>query len=535
MPLTSELISQFVKITRDNTNVKKETTLYGTVVYDGRPYVKLDGSDLLTPISTTTNIKDGERVTVMIKDHTATVTGNISSPSARTEEVKNVATQVSEFEVVRAHTVTADDIQAVNAIIENLTTKLASIDNLDVNVLNAINANIETLKAQVIEGEKLTVEDIEAVTATIESIEAEFGKFTGISTEDLEALNAEITNLKAYTADFTYISAVRADIKELNATKLSSKEAQFKYAYIDFTNIGEAAIDKFYALSGIIDKVQVSEGVFTKELIGVTVSADLIKTNTLVVSKLVVQGTDGKYYALSTDFSGLEGVDPVDEDLIHGSNIIAHSITAEKIHADDLSAFGGSIGGFSLTSHSIHSHAKESVENSNPGVYLDTDSQFAIGDMYSYIKFYKLLDDAGNEVLDENGRPRYKLAISADSILFGSDTKTALSDVKALTEHIRMGTYKAPIVDENGNAVLDEDGNPTYDEKPCIEMYESDTAFRQVITNVKTMFMDGDTPKTAIDTHGVQTENLRVGREIEHCGFVWAKRTNGNYGLSWKG
>lgn len=79
MALSNDLISQFVKVTKDEVDTKKETTVYGTIVEkDGDKYVKLDGSELLTPITSTTDAENNERVTVMIKDHGATVTGNIS-------------------------------------------------------------------------------------------------------------------------------------------------------------------------------------------------------------------------------------------------------------------------------------------------------------------------------------------------------------------------------------------------------------------------------------------------------------------------
>lgn len=87
--LSSDLISQFVKVTNDKKEAVKEATVYGTtVVYGDDIYVKLDGSELLTPVSTTTNVVDGERVTVMIKNHTATITGNITSPSARGKDLE---------------------------------------------------------------------------------------------------------------------------------------------------------------------------------------------------------------------------------------------------------------------------------------------------------------------------------------------------------------------------------------------------------------------------------------------------------------
>ena len=106
MPLSSDLVSQFVKITKDNKRTKTETTVYGTIVdYSDSKYVRLDGSDLLTPVTMTVDAKAGERVTVRLKNHTATVTGNITSPAARVETVKVVVDSVTDVENILANTV----------------------------------------------------------------------------------------------------------------------------------------------------------------------------------------------------------------------------------------------------------------------------------------------------------------------------------------------------------------------------------------------------------------------------------------------
>jgi hypothetical protein len=95
MGLTSDLLSQFVQITKEPKKTRSETFVYGTTVeYEGDMYVRFDGSDLLTRVSTTTDTIPGERVTVMIKDHTATITGNMSSPSARSEDVTTAANNI---------------------------------------------------------------------------------------------------------------------------------------------------------------------------------------------------------------------------------------------------------------------------------------------------------------------------------------------------------------------------------------------------------------------------------------------------------
>lgn len=88
MSLSTDLISQFAKVTNDNSKREKGTAIaYATVVSRGDTmYVKLDGSDVLTPVSSTVSIRDEERVTVMIKNHIATITGNITSPAANSED-----------------------------------------------------------------------------------------------------------------------------------------------------------------------------------------------------------------------------------------------------------------------------------------------------------------------------------------------------------------------------------------------------------------------------------------------------------------
>lgn len=98
MGLSSELVSQFAKITNDKTTEKSEgVTLYGEVYEMGdKIYVKFDGSEELTPVTTiaekdedgnTTNfkygaasVKSGDRVSVLLKGHSATITGNLSDP-----------------------------------------------------------------------------------------------------------------------------------------------------------------------------------------------------------------------------------------------------------------------------------------------------------------------------------------------------------------------------------------------------------------------------------------------------------------------
>ena len=90
MGLPKELLKQFAKAVKPE-RPKTETIVNGTIAEkDGVKYLMIDGSEALTPIATTVDMVAGERVTAMIKNHTAVVTGNISSPAARSEDVKTV-------------------------------------------------------------------------------------------------------------------------------------------------------------------------------------------------------------------------------------------------------------------------------------------------------------------------------------------------------------------------------------------------------------------------------------------------------------
>lgn len=427
MALSSDLISQFVQVTKEEKQ-SKETTVYGTIVeYNGGKYVKLDGSDLLTPISMTADALDGERVTVMIKDHTALVTGNISSPSARTDtvkkidsDVKEMGTKISEFEIIIADKVSVERLEAEIARIDTLVSENVTIKGR----LDANEADIKTLTADnVTINEKLTATEADIEKLETDKLDAKVAEITYATVKQLEATDAQINNLEATYGEFKDLTTGRLDaaeatIKDLDAKKLNASEAEIKYANIDFANINMAAVEKLFTESGIIKDLVVSSGQITGELVGVTIKGDLIEGGTVVADKLVVKGEDGLYYKLNTDGSTVE-TEQTEYNSLNGSVITAKSITATKISVDDLVAFGATIGGFSITESSIYSGVKASADNTTRGIYLDKEGQLAVGDANNFLKYYK--DADGN----------YKLEVSAQSIKFSASSKnleTALGE-----------------------------------------------------------------------------------------------------------
>ena len=428
MPLSTDLISQFVKVTKSEPEESKESTAYGTTVeYNGSTYVKLDGSDLLTPIVTTADVKSGERVTVMIKDHTATVTGNISSPAARTGDVKDLGNKISEFEIVIADKVSVAQLEAEIARIDSLVADNVTIKER----LTASEAEIDTLIADnVVINEKLTAHDASIENLEATKIDAEIVEAKYATIESLEATDAKFNNLESTYATIVSLDAQKARIDDLDAKKLSAEQADLKYANIDFTNIGKAAIENFYATSGIIKDLVIGDQTVTGKLVGVTIVGDLIEGGTVKADKLVVLGSDGLYYKLNTDGVSTTA-EQTEYNSLNGSVITANTITADKINVKDLVAFDATIGGFNISDNAIYSGAKATIGNTTNGIYMDKNGQIAVGNGTSYLKYYKDTDGS------------YKLVISAESMMFSatgktvdetiSDTQTAMSQQNAET------------------------------------------------------------------------------------------------------
>lgn len=430
MALSNDLAMQFARATNNKTKTPTESTVYGTaVLYDGAMYVRLDGSDVLqpTPVESAVTMQPGDRVAVLIKNHSALVTGNMTDPAASSvalggvsNKVDGIAGKVAEFQSIVAGEITTDDLMAIVATIGDLRAVTATIGSLE-----AINATIDNLEAKYASLEYVDTNIIKALNADIENLEAMFADIEDLDVSQLEAVNAYIGQLKGYNADFTYVStekleAVKAEIKDLDVDKLGAKDAEIKYANIDFANIGEAAIEKLFSESGIIRDLIMSDGHVTGKLVGVTIVGDLIEGGTVKADKLVVLGEDGLYYKLNVNGETVSS-EQTEYNSLHGSIITAKSVTAEKVRVDDLVAFDATIGGFKITDKSIYSGVKKSVSNTTRGIYLDREGQIAFGDTDNYLRYYK----------DQNGD--YKLELIADSIILGNTRKSieeTLNDIE---------------------------------------------------------------------------------------------------------
>lgn len=414
MGLSSDLISQFVKITNDTNKSKKETTAYGTVVdYNGGTYVRLDGSDLLTPMTKTVGVKDGDRVTISIKDHTATVTGNISSPSASSSELKAVDDKVGNFTTVItkeliAQSAKIEDLTADNVTIKDkLTANEGYIsdlqaDNLTINKkLTANEAEVKKLTADYAEinslvAKKASVDDLEATNASVHNLASDYGNFKELTTDkfianeasikkldtdkanitDLNAATAEINKLLAKKASIDDLDATNARIDTLTASQITTDYLKANYANIDLANVNNTWIQNGIIKNGAIGEAAIHEGAITNAKIAdatieaakiKSINADTITAGTLKTNRLIITGEDGTDSIVKA---------------INTANGVAEAnstkIQAASIDVVDLSAFNAKIAQFILKDNAIYS-GKTSITDPTSGVYIST-TGIGVGD-----------------------------------------------------------------------------------------------------------------------------------------------------------
>ena len=376
MALSKNLISDFVKATTDDKKTAEETTLYGTIVeYNGSKYVRLDGSDMLTPYTATVAAKAGERVRVSVGKHSATVTGNVSSPAARTGDVEELGRKVDTFDVVVANKATIKDLEVERARVDDLVA-----DNVVIkNQLTADSAEIKDLKADNVDIKgKLTARDAEIENLKANKIDAEVVSANYATIKNLEATQASVKELSANKANITDLTAATGRIDNLESKNIETDNLVAKKADIDLANVNNAWINKGVLKDGSIGSAAIHEGAVTNAKIAdatieaakiKSINADSIVAGTIKTERLIIAGPDGQ----DSIVKAINIANGVSEAEVNGQKIQAASIDVV-----DLSAFQAKIAQFDMSQNAIYS-GKLAINDPTSGVYIST-TGFGLGD-----------------------------------------------------------------------------------------------------------------------------------------------------------
>ena len=195
MALSEELVANFVKSTNDKKTTSSEATVYGTVKIEGdKKYVQIDGSSIKTPVNTTSDISDDDRVIVLIKNHEATIIGNVSSPSAKNsvvgDQYDSLQQQIDALSPENIIKLT----QTVNSNKDNIV-RLQESYNQANTALGEINGTVST------------------ITDNISSIEQSIGT----AETNIFNLQTDVTNLQTDVTNLqTVVTNLQTSIKDIN-------------------------------------------------------------------------------------------------------------------------------------------------------------------------------------------------------------------------------------------------------------------------------------------------------------------------------
>lgn len=350
MNLSNDLVSKFAKMNKEGNKKTSETIVYGTAVaYGDKVYVNLDGSDTVTPVTSTAEVKAGERVTVLLKDHSATILGNISNPSASTEttnkildEYDVIVAKIGNFELLIADTVTTKKLEAELAIINealigkatiaDLEAVYAEIENLDVEYVNAKMAEIEhalILKADITE--------LNALKANITDLDADLAEIT-----TLVGGNLTMNNIQSLVLTSSKVTVDNAFIKDAMIDRVSASKLTAGTINTSLVNVGSedgamtitGSLQQFKDADGNV-RIQIGKdatGDFTFALYGADGQGQLINQNGITASAV----SDGLIVnKMVADDAAIAGSKLDIDSVITEINGSTETIKSSKIYLDD--------------------------------------------------------------------------------------------------------------------------------------------------------------------------------------------------------
>lgn len=574
--LPTSLMNEFVKaVTVNKTAVSKApATLKGTVrVVNGMLYTVLDGSDILTPVKTTTAAADGDRVEVRIYNHQATITGNLSDNSVGASTAQSIVegamndftitnsnfidgtisgsiiqngtiteTQISNstFDTLKGETIQAvqgeiDDLIANDATISELKTQVAKIEDLTADELKAATGYISEL-----ETDNVTAENIKSATGYIGELEAK-----NITADNIESATGYIGDLKAENITTDDIKAATGYIGELESNEITAdkitagiaktESLETDYAKIDFANVETADIDRAWIQDLMVQgKIIAQEGTIYY-LDAVHINADMIDAGTMKADRLLLSGENGLFYEINATVDGVTATELSQEEYqnqLHGDKIIAQTITADKINVADLEALNATIGGWYIKSDSIYSGSKDEYEKADSvGTYLGADGHVDIGSNTEYVRFDP-----------ETG----ELHISSKNIILQSVDLVGKLD--ELSQEISANSTK---ITQTGNQVeigfevigdkfdsIDQDFGELRSYIRFVdgnmELGKVSNQFKAILTNSELSFEDNGKKVSYINNQMMHITKAEVTNYLAINNWKWKQRSNGNISFKWR-
>ena len=333
MVIDPRVLFKTVKIVSPKKERITEAQVRGTIVYNsGEHYILLDGasSDSLTPIA---NIEEGssdagfvagDRVLVLIKNHQAIVTKNLTTglQAQAAKDASSFITTITDEGItaeriiandtftntLRANNIRADDIIADHATITNLDVQSITVatgyigdlisgnitaqsiiadhvkvDNLDTQAINAATGYIGSLTAGNVSASDIIADHVIVDSLDTQAINAATGYIGDLTTGNIRAqdiiadhttigsLDTTYATISALTADEARISAVEADTAKIH--NLTANEISAATGYVGSLTAGNVSASDIISDHATVENLDsnyahISNGVIDNAKIG---------------------------------------------------------------------------------------------------------------------------------------------------------------------------------------------------------------------------------------------------------------------------
>lgn len=354
MELSTHLLKSFAKVVNQpSKETSKTSTIYGDLKNDKNDfYVKIDGSEEYIPTYTVVNGQTGDRVVCEIRNHSVLVTGNLSSPSATGDDVKQVSDKVDFLE---ANRITTDYLEAHYAEIDFANINVAHIKQGFMESLLVSQGIIadrvvgsEVVATNALTGVNIYANDITAGTLSVDrlvfrgseqSVIYQLNNISGaLQAENVDTINGEVITPRTIAAD-------RIIAKSITATEI---------------NVQNLVATGLIEANRLTSKNIVVDDLFATDI----TAAGSIKSSNYVY-------TSGIYSTAGVKMSMATG------QII--SRQFAIDTSGNTYFAGQLSAPTGNIGGFTIGTNSLYS-GPDNLGSNKKGVYIGTDGISSIGD-----------------------------------------------------------------------------------------------------------------------------------------------------------
>lgn len=304
----------------------------------------------------------------------------------------------------------AATIASIAESVNSIKAKNLALTSLTVNSLKGDNAKFNDVMADTLTADeafisKLTASSafisyLTASEAFIDSITASAGFIKKLVanelwTDTLSASSAFVTKLAANTVFTSLLGTSEAFIKTLTASEVFTNLMDASYADVEFSNVVVEHVQQSFVQDLLVQGSIIAQEGTIYYLDAVHIKGDHILAGTVEADKLVLRGPGGLLYQINlTNTNVQDGTLDITEiptddlqNFLHGDNIIAGTITADKILVSDLFALNATIGGWVIAPDSLYAGAKDGFESMEAGAYLGADGKLNIGSENEYLSF----------------------------------------------------------------------------------------------------------------------------------------------------